>query len=117
MNAANNHGTCWVMQVAAFAKFTGNQKLLEFCRERYKNVLLPNQMAADGSFPQELRRTKPYGYSIFNLDAMATICQCFRPKRTTSGTMKQQMENRLKRELNFYIHLLPIKANGHINKM
>jgi len=25
-------------------------------------------MAADGSFPQELRRTKPYGYSMFNLD-------------------------------------------------
>jgi len=75
MNAANNHGTCWVMQVAAFAKFTGNEKLLRFCSERYKTVLLPNQMAADGSFPQELRRTKPYGYSIFNLDAMATICQ------------------------------------------
>ena len=31
-------------------------------------------MAADGSFPLELKRTKPYGYSIFNLDAMATIC-------------------------------------------
>jgi hypothetical protein len=75
MNAANNHGTCWAMQVAAFAKFTGNQPLIEFCKDRYKNVLLPNQMAADGSFPQELRRTKPYGYSIFNLDAMATICQ------------------------------------------
>lgn len=75
MNAANNHGTCWVMQVAAFAKFTGNDTLMKFCINRYKNVLLPNQMAADGSFPQELRRTKPYGYSIFNLDAMATICQ------------------------------------------
>lgn len=75
MNAANNHGTCWVMQVAAFAKFTGNDTLMKFCRDRYKNVLLPNQMAADGSFPQELRRTKPYGYSIFNLDAMTTICQ------------------------------------------
>jgi len=75
MNAANNHGTCWVMQVAAFSKFTGNQELMKFCRERYKNVLLPNQIAADGSFPQELRRTKPYGYSIFNLDAMTTICQ------------------------------------------
>ena len=35
----------------------------------------PTQMAADGSFPQELARTKPYGYSLFNLDAMATICQ------------------------------------------
>jgi len=75
MNAANNHGTCWVMQVAAFARFTHNEQLMQFCRDRYKKVLLPNQMAADGSFPQELRRTKPYGYSIFNLDAMVTICE------------------------------------------
>lgn len=75
MNAENNHGTCWVMQVACFASFTKNEKLLAFCRDRYKNVLLPKQMAADGSFPRELKRTKPYGYSIFNLDAMATICQ------------------------------------------
>lgn len=80
MNATNNHGTCWVMQVAAFAKFTGNDSLMKFCSERYKNVLLPNQMAIDGSFPQELRRTKPYGYSIFNLDAMATICQVLSTK-------------------------------------
>jgi len=75
MNAANNHGTCWVMQVAAFAKFTANDSLMTFCRDRYKRVLLPKQMAADGSYPLELKRTKPYGYSLFNLDAMATICQ------------------------------------------
>ncbi len=75
MNAANNHGTCWVMQVAAFARFTGNKEIQNFCKERYKTVLLPRQMAEDGSFPLELKRTKPYGYSIFNLDAMATICQ------------------------------------------
>jgi hypothetical protein len=74
MNARNNHGTCWVMQVAAFASFTGDAEKLALCRKRFKEVLLPDQMAADGSFPQELRRTKPYGYSIFNLDAMATIC-------------------------------------------
>jgi hypothetical protein len=36
---------------------------------------VPGQIAADGSFPEELRRTKPYGYSLFNMDAMATICQ------------------------------------------
>ncbi|WP_199182106.1 alginate lyase family protein [Siphonobacter sp. BAB-5405] len=73
--AKNNHGTCWVMQVAAFARFTGHDSLLAVCRDRYKTVLLPQQMAADGSFPLELRRTKPYGYSLFNLDAMAMICQ------------------------------------------
>ncbi len=39
------------------------------------NNHVPNQIAADGSFPEELRRTKPYGYSLFNLEAMATICQ------------------------------------------
>ena len=81
MNAANNHGTCWVMQVGAFARFTRNEQLLNFCRERYKTVLLPNQMAADGSFPQELRRTKPYGYSIFNLDAMVMTCHILSVKQ------------------------------------
>jgi hypothetical protein len=80
MNAKNNHGTCWVMQVAAFAQLTKNDSLLAFCRNRYKTVLLPDQMVADGSFPQELRRTKPYGYSLFNLDAMAMICQILSTK-------------------------------------
>jgi hypothetical protein len=73
--AKNNHGTCWVMQVAAFAHLTGNAELLEYCRTRFKTVIVPNQIEKDGSFPQELRRTKPYGYSLFNLDAMATIAQ------------------------------------------
>ncbi|MEJ5995908.1 alginate lyase family protein [Pedobacter sp. Du54] len=75
MNAKNNHGTCWVMQVACFAKFTQNTALIEFCRKRFKEVLLPQQMEKDGSLPLELKRTKPYGYSIFNLDALTTICQ------------------------------------------
>ena len=74
-DAKNNHGTCWVMQVAAFASLTGDRGHLEMCRTRFKTVLVPGQMAADGSFPLELERTKPYGYSLFNLDAMATICQ------------------------------------------
>ena len=73
--AKNNHGTCWVMQVAAFGRLIGNEELLSFCRARFKTVLVPNQIAADGSFPEELRRTKPYGYSLFNLDAMAMVCQ------------------------------------------
>ena len=74
-DARNNHGTCWVMQVAAFAALHRPERLSDFCRKRYKTVLVPNQVAADGSFPEELRRTKPYGYSLFNLDAMATVCQ------------------------------------------
>ena len=74
-DAKNNHATCWVLQAAAFARVTRDQATLDFCRTRFKTVLLPDQLAADGSFPQELRRTKPYGYSIFNLEAMAGIAQ------------------------------------------
>lgn len=75
MNAKNNHGTCFVLQIAAFSRLTNNMALQKFCVDRYKNVLLPDQMAADGSFPLELARTKPYGYSLFNLDVMTTLCR------------------------------------------
>ncbi len=70
----NNHGSCWVLQVAEFARFTGNADLAGFCRSRFKSVLVPNQIAENGSFPEELRRTKPYGYCLFNLDALAAAC-------------------------------------------
>lgn len=70
----NNHGTCWNMQVGLYAVFTKNDSIIAFCRDNYKNTLLPNQMATDGRFPLELERTKPYGYSLFNLDAMIMNC-------------------------------------------
>lgn len=75
MNTKNNHATCWVMQVGAFARLTGNEQVLKLCRDRFKNILLPNQMAENGSFPLEIRRTKPYGYSLFNLDAFMTAAE------------------------------------------
>jgi len=71
--AKNNHGTCAWLQIACFAHLTGNTEKLAAARQRLKEVLLPSQMAADGSFPEELRRTKPYGYSIFNLDVMTAL--------------------------------------------
>jgi hypothetical protein len=73
----NNHSVCWAMQAAVFAKLVGNQKVLDYCKEMYKTVLLPDQMATDGSFPLELKRTKPFGYSLFTLDAMATLSQVY----------------------------------------
>lgn len=74
-DAKNNHATCFAMQIASFARLTGNQEHLEWARNRYKSVFLPGQLGPDGSFPLEMRRTKPYGYSLFNLDAMATLVE------------------------------------------
>jgi hypothetical protein len=74
-DAKNNHGSCWLLQVAAFAHLTGGETLLAYARERYKTVLLPTQLAADGSLPLELKRTKPYGYALFDLEALAALCE------------------------------------------
>ena len=97
MNAKNNHGTCWVMQVGMFAHLVANDEVLDLCRSRFKNVLLPGQMAADGSFPLELKRTKPYGYSLFNLDAFMVTAQILTDKEnnlfefTTPGGLNLQL--------------------------
>ena len=74
-DAKNNHGTCWLLQVAAFASLTGNSELMKYCAERYKTVIVPGQIEPDGSQPLELKRTKPYGYCLFNLEALTTLCQ------------------------------------------
>jgi hypothetical protein len=73
--AANNHAVAFYLQLAVFAKFTGDQPKLAECRRQFKEVFVAKQMAADGGFPAELKRTKPYGYSIFQLDNMAALCQ------------------------------------------
>jgi hypothetical protein len=73
MNWKNNHGTWWHTQVAAYASFTEDHETLTFCRQRMKEILIPNQMAVDGSYPLELERTRPYAYSFFNIDGMALL--------------------------------------------
>ncbi len=77
----NNHSTCWAMQVAAYADLVENEEQEEFVRQFYKTVLLPDQMDQSGGFPRELERTKPYNYSLFNLDAMIMVCQILSTER------------------------------------
>ena len=74
-NVPNNHGTSWVAQVAAYARLTGQKRVLQYCRRRYKTVLVPGQLTGDGRFPRELGRTRPLAYSLFNLELMAAICE------------------------------------------
>lgn len=110
MNAQNNHGTCFIMQVASFAKLTNDSKLLDFCRDRYKTVLLPNQMANDGSFPREMSRTKPYGYSIFNLDAMVTLCQILSTEKDNIWTYQTVEGKSIEKGI---AYLYPFVADKH----
>ena len=116
MNAKNNHGTCWVMQVACFSKFTGNKELMLFCSDRYKNVLLPQQMANDGSLPLELKRTKPFGYAIFNLDALSTICQLLSTKENNLWTYQTAEGTGIKKGIEFLYPYLADKSKWPYQK-
>ncbi len=74
-DAKNNHGTCWTLQVAAFAALTGDDQRILECAERFRTMIVPEQIAPDGSQPLEVSRTKPYGYCLFNLEALTTLCE------------------------------------------
>lgn len=67
----NNHGSCWLLQAASFAALLGRKDVLADARMRLKRVIIPTQIAVDGRQPLELARTKPYAYSLFNLDVLA----------------------------------------------
>jgi len=71
----NNHGVCWSLQAAAFADLVGDSDQLAWIRNQFKTVYLAQMMDMNGGFPAELARTKPYGYSLFVIDAMAGVAQ------------------------------------------
>lgn len=110
MNAKNNHGTCWVATASSMAVLTGNTELIQLCTDRFKTVLLPSQMAADGSFPLELKRTKPYGYSLFNIDAMCNVAQILSTPDENLFDFKTQEGQTLKKGMEFIYPFIADKS-------
>ncbi|MGH9668049.1 MAG: alginate lyase family protein [Bryobacteraceae bacterium] len=73
--AANNHGTWWSAQVAAYASYLGDESTLRMVWNRYRTVLVPGEIQPDGSCPRELARTNSLSYSAYNLDAFSVLCR------------------------------------------
>jgi hypothetical protein len=87
-NQKNNHGSCWLLQAAEFATYTDNTLVRDDCRSRFKNILVPEQIASNGSFPLELARTKPYGYSLFDLDILGMCAQVLSDRKDDLWTYR-----------------------------
>ncbi|MFF4357805.1 alginate lyase family protein [Streptomyces sp. NPDC001604] len=71
--AANNHGTFYDMQLAALAYATGDRALARRTVLGARTRRIDPQIAADGSQPQELARTRSWHYSTFDLVAYARL--------------------------------------------
>ena len=72
-DATNNHAIAWALQAAEFARLADDNPTREEVRTRFETVQLPAQENAEGGFPRELARTKPYGYSIFQFDCATAL--------------------------------------------
>ena len=71
--AANNHGTWYDSQVVSFALFARRTDLAKRVLAEAPAKRIATQIEADGAQPQELRRTKSFDYSLFNLNALMTL--------------------------------------------
>lgn len=74
----NNHSTAHDVQVIAYAKYVGNQKVMnQYLGEFYAKRMEP-QINNDGRQPRELRRTLAFGYSQYNLSHIIDVFQIAR---------------------------------------
>ncbi|HZR41120.1 MAG TPA: alginate lyase family protein [Ktedonobacteraceae bacterium] len=68
--ASNNHGTWYDEQAASIALFVNKTDVARSIIETSETRRIQKQIQADGSQPQELKRTLSWHYSTFNLDAL-----------------------------------------------
>ena len=73
--ARNNHGTWYDAQIAALALFTGDTALARKTIAESAPERFAAQIAADGSQPEELARTRPLHYSLFNLEPFYRLAE------------------------------------------
>jgi hypothetical protein len=72
-HATNNHGSWYDMQAADIALVLGKNDVAKKILTEGLEKRLASQIMPDGSQPQELRRTKSLGYSLFNLQALCQL--------------------------------------------
>ena len=74
----NNHSTAHDAQVMAYAKYVGNQQVLNQYLSAFYQKRMQAQIEPDGRQPRELRRTLAFGYSQYNLSHIIDVFQIAR---------------------------------------
>jgi len=106
----NNHGVCWSLQAATFADLVGDTETMDWVRQEFIDTYLSKMMADDGSFPAELARTKPYGYSLFVADAMAGIAQLLSTPNQNLWTFKTPEGHSMRLAFDFIVPYIKDKT-------
>lgn len=73
--AKNNHGIWYDAQVAVFAHFAGRDDIARTVVAAVPERRMRDEIAADGSLPRELARTRPMNYSLYALRGLLTLAR------------------------------------------
>lgn len=111
--SAMEHLNAWFVDTTTLI---ADKKILQDCRSRYMEIILPDQMAANGSFPLELKRTKPYSYSLFNLDATASLAWILSDKSFDVWNYSLPDGRGIKKGLDFILPYLKDKTTWTFGK-
>ncbi|MCB5228317.1 MAG: alginate lyase family protein [Paraglaciecola sp.] len=71
-NTHNNHATFYALQTAIVAFYVGKHDIAHQ-QVKHATKLLKQQVEKDGQQPHELSRTRPFHYSVFNLQAFVGL--------------------------------------------
>lgn len=69
----NNHGSFYDVQAIYFALYSGNREGATQIARKFLQRRVYSQIKPDGSMPEEMARTRPLFYSIYNLHAMFLV--------------------------------------------
>jgi len=98
----NNHGSFYDVQAMYFALYTGNREAATNIARKFTQHRLLDQIKPDGSMPEEMARTRPLFYSIYNLNAMFLVAHM--SEKVDVDVWKADDENsRLKAALDYLV--------------
>ncbi len=97
----NNHGSYYDAQAIYLALYSDNQEAAKKIASAFVQKRLNSQIREDGSMPEEMARTRPLFYSIYNLHAMLLVAHL--AEKVDVDVWTTEGESRLKLALDYLV--------------
>lgn len=72
--ATNNHGAAYDITLFVLSKYIGNEQTCDEILNNFADRRINPQIQPDGKQPEELKRTKAFNYSVYNLQHLVDFC-------------------------------------------